>query len=213
MSKPQQIKICGLSTPEAIDAAIEGGATHMGMIFFEKSPRHVATQKATELSAHAGNRICKVAVSVNADDAYLDEIVKAANPDMLQLHGKESLDRVAEVKARYGLPIMKAIAVRDAADLELAKTYIGAVDLFLFDAKPPKGSKLPGGNGVAFDWEIMDQWSPDVPYMLSGGLDAENVEEALSQSATKAVDVSSGVESAPGRKDVQLIREFLKIIT
>ena len=213
MNKPQQIKICGLSTPEAIDATIEGGATHMGMIFFEKSPRHVSTEAAAKLSDHAGDRLCKVAVSVNADDAYLDEIVNAAKPDMLQLHGKESPERVSAVKARYGLPVMKAIAIREASDLELAKTYFGTADLFLFDAKPPKGSELPGGNGVAFDWEIMDQWSPDVPYMLSGGLDAENIEEALNQSATIAVDVSSGVESAPGRKDVQLIREFLKIIT
>ena len=213
MKKPEQIKICGLSTPEAIDAIAEGGATHMGLIFFEKSPRHVTLEQAAELSAHAGDRLKKVAVSVNADDAYLDAIVEATAPDILQLHGSESPQRVSYVKSRYGLPVMKAIAIRDADDLETAQGYRGVADLFLFDAKPPKGSDLPGGNGVAFDWEIMDQWPPDVPYMLSGGLDAANVEEAVTRSATNAVDVSSGVETAPGKKDLQLIQDFLNIIT
>jgi len=213
MKKPEQIKICGLSTPEAIDAVAQGGATHMGLIFFEKSPRHVTLEKAAELSTHTGGRLKKVAVSVNADDAYLDAIVEATAPDILQLHGSESPQRVSYVKSRYGLPVMKAIAIRDADDLETAQGYRGVADLFLFDAKPPKGSDLPGGNGVAFDWEIMDQWPSDVPYMLSGGLDAANVEEAVTRSATNAVDVSSGVESAPGQKDLQLIQDFLKIIT
>lgn len=213
MNTAEIIKICGLSTPEAVDAVIDGGATHMGLIFFEKSPRNVSSELAGELSAQAGDRITKVAVTVDADNAFLDEIVKAVAPDMLQLHGEESPERVTELKTRYGLPVVKAIAVREPEDLERAKSYIGIADLFLFDAKPPKGSDLPGGNGVAFDWEIMDQWPSDVPYMLSGGLDAENIQEALKMSGANSVDVSSGVESAPGKKDPELIREFLNIIT
>ncbi|MEM9276945.1 MAG: phosphoribosylanthranilate isomerase [Pseudomonadota bacterium] len=213
MTKPELIKICGLSTPEAVDAVIAGGATHMGLIFFEKSPRHVSTETAAELSNHAGNRITKVAVSVDADDTYLDEIVAEAKPDMLQLHGSETPERVKELKSRYGLPVIKVIAIREADDLEKAQDYVGVADMFLFDAKPPKGSELPGGNGVAFDWEIMDQWSENVPYILSGGLDAGNIAEAQNRSGAKAVDVSSGVESAPGRKDPNLIREFLEVLT
>ena len=213
MKKPETIKICGISTTEAIDAAIAGGATHMGFIFFEKSPRHVSVQTAKDLAAHVGDRIKKVAVSVDADDAYLDQIVAATNPDILQLHGKESRQRVEEIKARYNLPIMKAIAVRTRDDLEKAKDYLDVADMFLFDAKPPEGSDLPGGNGVAFDWEIMDHWDIDVPYMLSGGLDAGNVHDALQHSGANAVDVSSGVERAPGQKDLHLIQDFLKTIT
>lgn len=213
MNKPEVIKICGLSTPEAIDAVVEGGATHLGMIFFAKSPRHVSVEDAAQLSVHAGERIIKVAVSVNADDDYLDQIVQLVKPDMLQLHGSESVERVEEIKARYGLPVIKAAAIRETQDIEAARKYIGKVDYFLFDAKPPAGSELPGGNGVAFDWEIMDQWPENVPYMLSGGLDAKNIETAITASGTKAVDISSGVECAPGVKDLQLIREFLGKIT
>lgn len=213
MNKPETIKICGLSTREAVEAVIAGGATHMGLIFFEKSPRHVSVATAAELSLNAGDRIKKVAVSVNADDAYLDQIVDAVKPQMLQFHGNEPVNRVREVRARYGLPVIKAIAIREASDIESAKDYIGTADLFLFDAKAPEGSEIPGGNGVAFDWEIVDLWPQDVPYMLSGGLDAGNVREALKQSGAKAVDVSSGVESAPGIKDLGRIQEFLETVT
>jgi len=209
MNTKLDIKICGLSTNESIDAVIAGGATHMGLIFFEKSPRHVKLEEAKKLSQHAAHRIQKVAVSVNADDDYMDEIVKAMQPDVLQLHGKESVERVQELKVEYNLPIMKAFAISEVSDFEQVKPYIGIADKFLFDAKPPKGSKLPGGNGVAFDWEIMDALPKDVPYMLSGGLDDSNICEAIKRSGANAVDISSGVESSAGLKDMKLIEEFL----
>ncbi len=212
MIKPCQIKICGLSTLSAVDAIIDGGATHMGMIFFEMSPRHVTVEKAAELSRHAGERILKVAVTVNADDACLDAIVEAVKPDILQLHGTETVERVTELKARYGLAIIKTLAIQNKSDLERAKLYVGVAEQLLFDAKPPEGSELPGGNGVAFDWEIMDHWPQDVPYMLSGGLNVHNVEEALLQSGASSIDISSGVESSPGKKDETLIAEFLAVI-
>ncbi len=210
MNQNLDIKICGLSTKEAIDAVIEGGASHMGFIFFEKSPRHISLAQALLLADHAGNRIKKVPVTVNADDTYLDLIVEAVKPDMLQLHGSETPERVFKVKERFGLPIMKAIAIREASDLEKVTPYLETVDQFVFDAKPPEGSDLPGGNGVAFDWEIMDQLGEDVPYMLSGGLHAGNIVEAAKKSGCTAIDISSGVESAPGIKDVKLIKEFLE---
>lgn len=209
MKQKIDIKICGLSTNESIDAIIAGGATHMGLIFFEKSPRHVDLEKAQSLSRHAADRIQKVAVSVNADDEYMNTIVKAMQPDVLQLHGNESVERVRELKSTYNLPVMKAFAISETSDFEKVTPYIGIADKFLFDAKPPKGSELPGGNGVAFDWEIMDALPKTVPYMLSGGLDASNVCEAVERSGAKAVDTSSGVESAAGVKNIKLIEEFL----
>ena len=209
MKQKMDIKICGLSNNESIDAVIAGGATHMGLIFFEKSPRHVSLEQAQSLSQHAGTRIQKVAVSVNADDEYMAEIVSAMQPDILQLHGNEMPDRVAELKSKYNLPVMKAFAISQTSDFEKLAPYIAIADKFLFDAKPPKGSQLPGGNGVAFDWEIMDALPNNVPYMLSGGLDASNVCEAVKRSHAKAVDISSGVESAAGVKNIKLIEEFL----
>lgn len=209
MKQKIDIKICGLSTNESIDAVIAGGATHMGLIFFEKSPRHVGLDKAQSLSRHAGDRIQKVAVTVNADDDYMDNIINFMQPDILQLHGSESVERVKELRAKYGLPIMKAFAISETSDFEKITPYIGIADKFLFDAKPPKGSDLPGGNGVAFDWEIMDALPKNVPYMLSGGLDASNVCEAVERSGAKAVDISSGVESAAGVKNIKSIEEFL----
>jgi phosphoribosylanthranilate isomerase len=209
MKQDFEIKICGLSTNESIDAVIAGGASHMGLIFYEKSPRHVSLEAAKALSRHAGNRILKVSVSVNADDHYLDGIVEAMAPDILQLHGSESAERVCEVKTRYGLPVMKAFAISEKSDLEKIMPYMGIADRFLFDAKPPEGAKLPGGNGVAFDWEIMDALPDNVPYMLSGGLDASNVCDAIKRLDVKAVDISSGVERAPGVKDTKLIEDFL----
>ncbi len=185
----------------------------MGLIFFEKSPRHVSLDQAAMLSQQAGRNILKVAVTVNADDGYLQDIVAASKPDLLQLHGGESPERVSEVKDTYGLPVIKALAVSGSDDLQKAKSYIGVADHFLFDAKPPKGADLPGGNGVAFDWEIMDQWPEDVPYILSGGLRLENIQDAISYSGAMGIDLSSGVESAPGIKDINLIRKFLRILT
>lgn len=209
MKQNLEIKICGLSTNDGIDAVIAGGASHMGLIFFDKSPRHVSLDEAQSLSKHAGKRIKKVAVSVNATGDYLEQIVEAMKPDILQLHGNESVASVKELKTQFNLPVMKAFAISEVSDFEKMKPYIGIADRFLFDAKPPKGSDLPGGNGVAFDWEIMDALPKDVPYMLSGGLDATNICEAVKRSGANAVDISSGVESSAGVKDIKLIEEFL----
>ena len=206
------IKICGLKTPEAVDAALDGGATHIGFIFFPKSPRHLAPLEAGQLRQAAQNRAKVVAVTVDADDAALDEIVAGLNPDMLQLHGHETPERVADVKKRYSLPVIKAFAVREAADLEVIAPYKGIADRFLFDAKPPKGSDLPGGNGVSFDWALLDALDESVDYMLSGGLNAGNIAEALQKTRAPGIDVSSGVERAPGEKDVRLIEEFFQAV-
>ena len=206
------IKICGLKTPDALDAALAGGASHVGFIFFGKSPRNVTPQTAGELREAARGKASAVAVTVDADDAFLDAIVAAMHPDMLQLHGKETPERVAAVKARYGLPAMKAIAVSEPADLAAIDPYRGIADRFLLDAKPPRGAELPGGNGVAFDWRILAGLDPDIDYMLSGGLDAGNVGRALGLARPRGVDISSGVERAPGEKDTALIAEFFHAI-
>lgn len=206
------IKICGLKTPDALDAALAGGASHVGFIFFGKSPRNVTPKTAGELREAARGKASAVAVTVDADDALLDAIVAAMHPDMLQLHGKETPERVAAVKARYGLPAMKAIAVSEPADLAAIDPYRGIADRFLLDAKPPRGAELPGGNGVAFDWRILAGLDPDIDYMLSGGLDAGNVGRALGLARPRGVDISSGVERAPGEKDTALIAEFFHAI-
>ncbi|MEM9574304.1 MAG: phosphoribosylanthranilate isomerase [Pseudomonadota bacterium] len=207
------IKICGLSTAESVDAVIAAKATHVGFIFFEKSPRHLSAALAAKLSARAQAAGLKsVAVTVNADDSYLDEIVSVMKPDILQLHGSESPERVAEVKAKYGLPVMKAFAVSSAADLDKIDPYKDIADSFLFDAKPPKGSDLPGGNGVSYDWSLLKGLDPSIQYMLSGGLDHSNVGAAIKIANPPGLDVSSGVESAPGIKDLDLIAEFFAAI-
>ncbi|WP_425416545.1 phosphoribosylanthranilate isomerase [Oricola indica] len=205
------IKICGLKTEEAVDAALDGGANHIGFIFFEKSPRHVEAEVARDLSVRARQRLAiPVAVTVDADDATLADIVATVEPGMLQLHGKESPTRVADVRAKFGLPVMKAFSIREAGDLDAIEPYYGIADRFLFDAKPPANSALPGGNGVSFDWSLLAALDGKVNYMLSGGLDPENVAEALAVSGARALDVSSGVESAPGVKDINRIAAFLK---
>ena len=206
------IKICGLKTDETLAAALAGGASHVGFIFFAKSPRYVEPVEAGRLRQSAVGRAKAVAVSVDADDAFLDRIVAEMRPDMLQLHGSESPARVAEVKARHGLPVMKAMAISEAADLERIKPFIGIADRFLFDAKPPKGSQLPGGNGVAFDWKVLAALDADVDYMLSGGLNAANIGDALRQANPPGIDISSGVESAPGVKDAALIEQFFRAV-
>lgn len=206
------IKICGLKTDETLAAALAGGASHVGFIFFAKSPRYVEPVEAGRLRQSAVGRAKAVAVSVDADDAFLDRIVAEMRPDMLQLHGSESPARVAEVKARHGLPVMKAMAISEAADLERIKPFIGIADRFLFDAKPPKGSQLPGGNGVAFDWKLLAALDADVDYMLSGGLNAANIGDALRQANPPGIDISSGVESAPGVKDAALIEQFFRAV-
>ena len=206
------IKICGLKTPEALEAALAGGASHVGFIFFEKSPRNVTPQAAASLRMAAKGRAKAVAVTVDADNSFLDAIVAAMSPDMLQLHGKETPARVAEVKARYDLPVMKALAIGEAADLERTKPYLCIADRFLLDAKPPAGSELPGGNGVAFDWSILAALDRSVDYMLSGGLSAANVGDALRLANPPGIDISSGVESAPGVKDAALIDAFFRAV-
>ncbi|ENR02775.1 N-(5'-phosphoribosyl)anthranilate isomerase [Brucella ovis IntaBari-2006-46-332] len=206
------IKICGLKTPEAVAAALDGGATHIGFIFFPKSPRHITPDAAARLRAAATGRAVTVAVTVDADDEALDEIVKTVRPDMLQLHGGETPERVRFLKERYNLPVMKAFSIREAGDLEAIAPYRGIADRFLFDAKPPKGSELPGGNGISFDWNLLAALDADIDYMLSGGLNADNIAEALLKTGAPGIDISSGVECAPGEKDVRLIENFFQAV-
>lgn len=206
------IKICGLKTDEAMAAALAGGASHVGFIFFAKSPRYVEPAQAGRLRQAAIGKAKAVAVTVDADDAFLDDIVEKMHPDVLQLHGAETPERVAAVKARYGLPVMKVFSVSGAADLDRLKPFIGIADRFMFDAKPPKGSQLPGGNGVAFDWRILAGLDAGLDYMLSGGLNAANIGDALRSANPPAIDISSGVESAPGVKDPALIEQFFRAV-
>jgi phosphoribosylanthranilate isomerase len=206
------IKICGLRTEEALAAALAGGASHVGFIFFPKSPRNIEPAEAGRLRRLAFGKAKAVAVTVDADDATLDAIVKAVAPDMLQLHGSESPTRVAELKARYRLPVMKALSVREKSDLDRVADYVGVADRLMFDAKPPKGADLPGGNGVSFDWSLLARLDAGTDYLLSGGLNADNVAEALRVANPPGVDISSGVESAPGMKDVRLIEAFFRAV-
>ena len=206
-TRPPLVKICGLSTPETLDAALEAGADQIGLVFFPKSPRYVSLDGARALADRARGRTEIVALTVEAADAELDIIVEAIRPDWLQLHGRETPERVAAVKARSGCRVMKAIGVATKADLAEAAIYVGAADRLLLDAKPPKGSVLPGGNGVAFDWSILHGFGE--PFMLSGGLSPDNVAVATRAARPAAVDVSSGVETAPGRKDPALIAAFV----
>jgi phosphoribosylanthranilate isomerase len=206
------IKICGLKTEAALAAALAGAASHVGFIFFPKSPRNVDPVEAGRLRQAARGKAVAVAVTVDADDATLDRIVAAMHPDMLQLHGHESPDRVAAVKTRFGLPVMKALSIRTAADLGAVASYRGVADRLMFDAKPPAGSELPGGNGVSFDWRLLAGLDADVDYMLSGGLNAANIGEALRLANPSGIDISSGVESAPGVKEPALIEAFFRAV-
>ena len=206
------IKICGLKTSEAVDRAVARGATHIGFIFFPKSPRHVDPEIAAELAEPVRGRIKIVAVTVDASDEELDDIVHLLKPDVLQMHGHETPERILQVKALYGIPLMKAFSVREASDLERIDPYVGVADRFLFDAKAPAGSELPGGNGVSFDWNIMASLDASVDYMLSGGLNKDNVGLALASTRARGIDVSSGVESAPGIKDIVMIDAFFDAI-
>jgi phosphoribosylanthranilate isomerase len=202
------IKICGLSTPDTLDAALAAGADMVGFVFFERSPRHLSPEAAAPLGRQAAGRARKVALTVDATDEALDMICLALRPDMLQLHGRETPERVAAVKARYALPVAKAIGIAEASDLAAAKAYRGLADWL--DAKAPKGAALPGGNGVAFDWALLAGLDRGQPVMLSGGLDAANVGEAIRMVRPAAVDVSSGVETAPGHKSPDKIRQFIE---
>lgn len=206
------IKICGLKTEEAVDHAVRLGATHIGFIFFEKSPRHIEPADAGRLADRVRGRAKIVSVSVNADDDDLDELIAMIKPDILQLHGTESPDRVLTVKAMTGLPVMKALSVSIPEDLARIEPYDGLANRYLFDAKPPKGSELPGGNGVSFDWSLLTALDPSVDYMLSGGLTKDNVGEAIRIARPRGIDVSSGVESAPGVKDLAKMDEFFAAV-
>ncbi|UJW75480.1 phosphoribosylanthranilate isomerase [Rhizobium sp. SL42] len=206
------IKICGLKTPEAVDRAVERGATHIGFIFFAKSPRNIEPDIAGALADRVRGRAKIVAVTVDADADDLDEIIALLRPDILQFHGHESPERLLTVKAMTGLPIMKAFSIREPDDLKRIEPYIGIADRFLFDAKPPVGSDLPGGNGVTFDWRLLRSLDESVNYMLSGGLNKDNIADALRETGARGIDVSSGVESAPGVKDLQMMDEFFAAV-
>ena len=204
------VKICGLKTPEALDAALLAGADMVGFVFFEASPRHLSLDAARALGDRVKGRARKVALSVDADDALLSSVIGALKPDLLQLHGKESPQRVADVHARFGLPVMKAIAVETRDDLSRVTGYAKVADWILFDARAARDATRPGGLGKPFDWRLLENLDPKVPFMLSGGLDAGNVAEAIRITRAPAVDVSSGVERAPGEKDPDKIRAFIR---
>ena len=205
-----RVKICGLSSEEQLDWAIDAGAEYVGLVHFGPSPRHVDLATMARLANHARGRAALVSLSVNADDATLAAIVAAMQPDILQLHGKETPERVADIRQRFGLPVMKALGISTAEDVAAAKAYTAVVDSYLFDAKPPKDATRPGGLGAVFDWSLIENLDLGRPFMLSGGLTPENVAEAVARVKPFAVDVSSGVESAPGVKSQALIDAFIQ---
>jgi phosphoribosylanthranilate isomerase len=205
-------KICGINSRDALAAALDGGADYIGLVFFAPSPRHLEIAAARSLAEQARGKAKVVALTVDADDAVLEKIAHDVAPDFLQLHGRETPDRVAEVKAKFGRRVIKAIPVRTSDDVAVAKTYARAADLILFDAKAPEGATRPGGHGRVFDWAILDGIAHDMPFMLSGGLTPDNVEAAIRATRPQSVDVSSGVETAPGVKDAALIRRFLQAV-
>jgi phosphoribosylanthranilate isomerase len=204
------VKICGLNAPEAVDAALSAGADLVGFVFFPPSPRHLDFLAAQALGRQVGSHAGKVALTVDANDATFDGIVQHLRPDMLQLHGRESPERVAALKARYGLPVMKAIPVEQRADLAAVDRYVAVADRLLFDARAPRDATRPGGLGKAFDWTLLRDLDLARPFMLSGGLDADNVAEALAVTRAGGVDVSSGVERSPGHKDPDKIHAFVR---
>ena len=205
-----EVKICGVRTPAILDATITAGADFVGFVFLSKSPRNLAIADAANLAATARGRAKTVAVVVDPDDGLIDRIVSEVRPDVVQLHGSETPERAAEIKTRTGLAIFKAVPVGARADVELAAPYKGIADQVLFDAKAPAGADLPGGNGVPFDWTLLDCVAR--PFALAGGLDAANVAEAIDLSGASLVDVSSGVETALGEKDPGLIAEFVRTV-
>lgn len=204
-----QVKICGLTRPEHVAAAVDAGAGFVGFVFFPKSPRNIDADSAAMLAADVPPGVARVGLFVNPDDALLDAVLAKVPLDILQLHGSESPERVARIKARTGLPVMKAVGVADAADLEALWDYGLVADMLLVDAKPPKDAALPGGNGLSFDWRLLVGRKWLKPWMLAGGLTPKNVAEAVRLTGARIVDVSSGVESAPGQKDAGLIRAFV----
>jgi phosphoribosylanthranilate isomerase len=204
------VKICGLSTPETLDVAVDAGADMVGFVFFPPSPRHLGLDTARALGKHVRRRAVKVALTVDADDATLADIVEALQPDILQLHGRETVARLRDIKQKFGLQVMKALAVETAADLASLPLYAAVADRILFDARAPKEATRPGGLGAVFDWHVLENLDLELPFMVSGGLNADNVAEAVRATRAGGVDVSSGVEHAPGIKDPEMIRNFIR---
>jgi phosphoribosylanthranilate isomerase len=204
------IKICGLKTPAALDAALDAGADLVGFVFFPPSPRHVGFEAARTLAERVKNRARKVAVSVDANDELLKSCIAALKPDLLQLHGREPPERVAVIRSRFGLPVMKALPITERADLSSVHLHANVADQLMFDARAPREATRPGGLGKTFDWHLLENLALRVPFFLSGGLDAGNVAEALRIARSDGLDVSSGVEHAPGEKDVDKIRAFIR---
>ena len=204
------VKICGLSTPATLDAALDGGADMVGFVFFPRSPRHIDLTRARDFGRMAKGRAMKVALAVDADDALFENIIETLRPDMLQLHGHESIARIRDIKQTFKLPVMKAIAVETATDLVALPGIAAVADRILFDAKPPKDATRPGGLGVPFDWTLLANLDLKIPFMVSGGLHAGNIAEAVRVTRAGGVDVSSGVESAPGIKDAAMIQAFIR---
>lgn len=206
------VKICGLATQEGLDAALASGADMTGFVVFDKSPRHISLELAANLAQRAARRTCKVLVTVNANDALLAAAIKVLDPGLLQLHGSETPERVAAIRSKFGLPVMKAIGIFEAADLAMIPCFAAIADYLLFDAKPGQSEARPGGNGAAFDWSLLGAIKTEKPWLLAGGLDADNVAEALAQTGAPGVDVSSGVESAPGLKDMGKVAAFVSAV-
>lgn len=205
------VKICGVRTPDDVHAVADAGAAYAGFNFFAKSPRYLTPQDARAVSLSAPAGLAKVGLVVNGDDVFLDALLAEVPLDMLQLHGAETPERVVEIKARYGLPVMKVVGVADAGDLDAIDVFAAVADQLLIDAKPPKDAILPGGNGLAFDWSLLaDRKYWTKPWMLAGGLTPDNVAEAIRLTGAQQVDVASGVESAPGIKDAQMIHAFVQ---
>ena len=204
-----KVKICGIRTAEAMLAAVAAQTEYVGLVFFPPSPRNISVADAVPLADAARGRAAIVALTVDADDALVEDIMRRVRPDMLQLHGSETPARAAALRRRFHTKVMKAIKVETRADAEVALAYAEVADLILFDAKPPKGADRPGGHGAVFDWRLLDTVAGKVPFMLSGGLTPENVAEAIRATGAETVDVSSGVETAPGVKSVALIQAFI----
>jgi phosphoribosylanthranilate isomerase len=204
------VKICGLSTRETLDVALDAGADMVGFVFFPPSPRHLSLETARDLGKHVKRRATKVALTVDADDATLANIVEALQPDILQLHGIETVARLRDIKQKFGLPVMKVLAVATASDLASLPGYAAVSDRILFDARAPKDATRPGGLGAVFDWHVLEKLDLALPFMVSGGLNAGNVTDAVRVSRAGGVDVSSGVERSPGIKDPEMIRSFIR---
>lgn len=207
---PLLVKICGLRSHEAVDVALDAGADQVGFVFFAPSPRNLAYGAARALGERVKGRAEKVALTVDATDKMLGEIVEAVRPDMLQLHGSETPERVVAVRTRFGLPVMKALPIEDRASLSSIRLYANVADRIIFDARAPRDATRPGGLGKPFDWRLLEGVDPGIPFMLSGGLDVGNVADALSITRAPGVDVSSGVERIPGEKDPDKIRAFVR---